>query len=73
LPIAATAFRLDYNGLTPALTYQLQASSNLSVWTNSGASFTATANTNSQYLNTGAGNQFFRLSHALRQPPVSPG
>jgi hypothetical protein len=62
VPNVATAFRLDYMGLMPPLTYQLQASSNLAVWTNFGTTFTATANTNSQYLNIGAGNQFFRLS-----------
>jgi hypothetical protein len=62
LPNITNALRLDYNGLTPSLTYQLQASPDLAVWTNFGATFTSTANTNSQYLNIGAGRQFFRLS-----------
>jgi hypothetical protein len=62
LPSVAKAFRLDYSGLTPALTYQLQAATDLTGWTNNGAAFTATANTNSQYLNFGTGRQFFRLS-----------
>jgi hypothetical protein len=62
LPSVAKAFRLDYNGLTPALTYQLQASPDLSGWTNFGTNFTATDYTNSQYLNFGTNSQFFRLT-----------
>jgi hypothetical protein len=62
LPSVTKAFRLDYSGLTPALTYQLQAAIDMAGWTNFGAAFTATANTNSQYLNFGTGSQFFRLS-----------
>jgi hypothetical protein len=61
LPRVAGAVRLDYDGLTPALTYQLRASSNLVGWADCGAPFTATANTNSQYLNAEAGAGFFRL------------
>ena len=62
LPSITKALRLDYSGLTPALTYQLQAATDLVDWTNYGAAFTATENTNSQNLNSGIGNQFFRLS-----------
>ena len=63
LPGITKAFRLDYSGLnTITLAYQLQASPNLTGWTNFGAAFAATANTNSQYLNFGTGSQFFRLS-----------
>jgi hypothetical protein len=63
LPGSTKAFRLDYSGLnTITLAYQLQASPNLTGWTNFGAAFAATANTNSQYLNFGTGSQFFRLS-----------
>ena len=62
LPSVTLAFRLDYSGLTPALTYQLQASPNLAGWTNYGTNFTATDYTNSQYLNFGTGIQFFRMS-----------
>jgi hypothetical protein len=62
LPNITPALRLDYAGLTPALTYHLQASPNLIGWTNFGAAFTATANSNSQYLNFGTGSRFFRLS-----------
>ena len=62
LPNVAKAFRLDYNGLTPALTYQLQASPDLLGWTNFGTNFTATAYTNSQYFISGTNGAFFRLS-----------
>jgi hypothetical protein len=62
LPNVANLLRLDYNGLTQALSYQLQASPDLVVWTNFGTIFTATANTNSQYVTLGPGSQFFRLS-----------
>ena len=62
LPNITQAFRLDYSGLTIALTYQLQASHVMTSWTNFGVAFTATANTNSEYLNFGMGWQFFRLS-----------
>ena len=62
LPSCAKAFRLDYGGLKPMLTYQLQAASDLAGWTNFGTSFTATAHTNSQYFNFGTNRQFFRLS-----------
>jgi hypothetical protein len=62
LPNAAKAFRLDYNGLTPLLTYQLQASPDLLGWTNFGTNFTATAYTNSQYFISGTNGAFFRLS-----------
>jgi Tol biopolymer transport system component len=61
-PNITPAFRLEYSGLTPALTYQLQASPDFAGWTNFGTDFTATASTNSQYLNVGTGSQFFRLS-----------
>jgi hypothetical protein len=61
LPVITKAFRLDYSGLTITLAYQLQGSPNLAGWTNFGSGFTATANTNSQYLNFGTGSQFFRL------------
>lgn len=63
LPSVANAFRLDYSGLTPALTCQLQAAPDLASWTNFGTSFTAMDYTNSQYLNFGTGSQFFRLSY----------
>jgi hypothetical protein len=62
LPKITNALRLDYAGLTPALTYQLQASPDLAGWSNFGAAFTPAANTNSQYLNLETGRQFFRLS-----------
>jgi hypothetical protein len=62
MPTPAPAFRVDSVGLTAALTYQLQASTDLVRWTNYGAAFTATAITNSQYLNVDAGSKFFRLS-----------
>ena len=62
LPSAAKAFRLDYNGLTPLLSYQLQASPNFSGWMNFGTNFTATNYTNSQYFNSGSNGQLFRLS-----------
>ena len=61
LPNVSRAVRLDYGGLTPALTYQLQVASNLANWADLGSSFTATANTNSQYLRTEPGSQLFRL------------
>jgi hypothetical protein len=60
-PNATKAFRLDYSGLTPALSYQLQSTPNLTGWTNYGAAFTAMDYTNSQYLNVDANNQFLRL------------
>jgi hypothetical protein len=63
-PTSSSAVRLDYSGLTPMLTYQLEASQNFSNWTNWGSAFTATANTNSQYLDLDADSRFFRL----RQP-----
>jgi hypothetical protein len=62
LPNITPAFRLDCSGLAPALTYQLQASPDLAGWTSFGVAFAATANTNSQYLNSRTGSQFFRLS-----------
>jgi hypothetical protein len=62
LPNTSSAFRLDYSGLTPMLNYQLQASFRLTGWTNFGMAFTATSNTNSQYLNFETGSQFFRVS-----------
>ena len=62
LPNVAKAVRLDYNGLTPLLTYQLQASPSLSGWTNFGTNFTATDFTNSQYFISRTNGQFFRLS-----------
>lgn len=62
LPVATKAFRLDYNGLTPALTFQLQSSPDLASWTNLGENFTATNNFNSQYFNFTTNSQFFRLS-----------
>ena len=62
LPTVTPAFRLDYSGLTPALTYQLQVSPDLVGWTNFGAYFTATDYTNSQYFNFGTNSQFFQLS-----------
>jgi hypothetical protein len=62
LPTLTQTFRVDCSGLTPALTYQLQASPDLVGWTNLGTAFTATANTNSQYFDLGTGSQFFRLS-----------
>jgi hypothetical protein len=61
LPNTSPAFRVDYSGLTPMLNYQLQASANLAGWTNFGMAFAATGYTNSQYLNTESGRQFFRL------------
>ena len=61
LPNVAKAFRMDYSGLTPALTYQLQASLDLSGWVNYGTNFIATDYTNSQYINIGTNWQFFRL------------
>jgi hypothetical protein len=61
LPNAEKAFRLDYNGLTPLLTYQLQASPGLSGWTNFGTNFTATDYTNSQYFISATNGLFFRL------------
>jgi len=62
LPSVAKAFRLDYSGLTPLLAFQLQASPDLSGWTNFGTNFTATDYTNSQYFISGTNGQFFRLS-----------
>lgn len=62
LPVTTKAFRLDYTGLTPALTYQLQASTVLPAWANFGATITATNLSNSQYFNFGTNNLFFRLS-----------
>ena len=59
LPNITPAFRLDCSGLAPALTYQLQASPDLAGWTSFGVAFAATANTNSQYLNSRTGSQFF--------------
>ncbi len=61
LPSVVKAFRLDYSGLTPALTYQPQASPDLSGWINYGTNFTATDYTNSQYFISGTNGQFFRL------------
>ena len=61
LPNVAKAFRMDYSGLTPLLTYQLQASPDLSGWTNFRTNFTATDYTNSQYFISGTNGQFFRL------------
>jgi hypothetical protein len=61
LPSVVKAFRLDYNGLTPALTYQLQVSPDLSGWTNFGTNFTATDYTISRYLNFETNSQLFRL------------
>jgi len=43
LPVTTKAFRLNYSGLTPALTFQLQSSPDLASWTNFGENFTATA------------------------------
>jgi hypothetical protein len=62
LPNTSPAFCLDYSGLTPMLNYQLQVSPKLAGWTNFGLAFTATGNTNSQYLNFETGSQFFRVS-----------
>jgi hypothetical protein len=62
LPSAAKAFRIDYSGLTPLLSYQLKATPDLSSWTNFGTNFTATDYTNSQYINQGPESQFFRLA-----------
>ena len=62
LPNTSPAFRVDYSGLTRMLNYQLQASANLAGWTNFGMAFTATGNTNSQYLNFETGSHFFRVS-----------
>ncbi len=60
-PSFAKAFRLDHSGLTPAHSFQVQASPDLSGWTNFGTSFTATDFTNSQYFISGTNAQFFRL------------
>ena len=60
-PSATKAFRLDLGGLTPAQTFQLQVSPDLSGWTNFGTSFTATDYSTSQYFNFGTNNQLFRL------------
>jgi len=51
------AIRLDHQYLD----YQLQFSYDLNGWTNFGAPFTATSTTNSQYLDVGNWNEFFRL------------
>jgi hypothetical protein len=67
LPSVANAFRLDYSGLIPALTYQLQVSPSLAGWTNCGTNFTATDYTNSQYFIFTTNSQFFRLS--MPSPP----
>lgn len=62
LPVTTKSFRLNYSGLTPALTFQLQSSPDLASWTNFGEDFTATNNFNSQYFNFTTNSQFFRLS-----------
>jgi len=60
-PIVTKAVRLDFSGLTPALAYQIQFTSDLMDWTNFGAAFTATDYTNSQYLNIDSNSRFLRL------------
>lgn len=58
----AKAIRLDFQYLIVGTNYQLQTSSDLNTWTNIGLPFSATATTNSQYLDVGNGNSFFRLT-----------
>ncbi len=60
-PTLSAAVRLDYSSLETNLTYQLQASLSLGIWTNLGSPFTATTDTNSQYLGMQARSMFFRL------------
>ncbi len=60
-PTVSGAIRLDCRCLAAGATCQLQASPNLSLWTNYGTSFTTTAVTNSEYLGAEAGSMFFRL------------
>ena len=58
------AFTLDYSGLSVGTNYQLQASTDLSTWTNYGAPFTATSinYTNTSYQRIDDWNElFFRL------------
>ena len=62
VPNVAEAVRLDYSGLTPALTYQLQETGDLANWADSGPPFTATGNMRSQYANADRDGGFFRLS-----------
>lgn len=58
----AKAIRLDYQYLVVGTNYQLQMSSDLNTWTNFGSPFTATTTTNSQYLDVGNWNAYFRLT-----------
>jgi hypothetical protein len=62
VPNVAEAVRLDYSGLTPALTYQLQETGDLANWADSGPPFTATGNMRSQYANADRDGGFFHLS-----------
>jgi len=52
---------LDHQYLTVGMNYQLQVSNDLNAWTNWGVAFTATAITNSQYVDVQNWSQFFRL------------
>jgi hypothetical protein len=57
----ARAIRLDHEFVRAGTNYQLQVSHDLNSWTNLGSPFTATSSTNSQYLDVGDWNAFYRL------------
>ena len=56
------ALRLDFSYLVPNDNYQLQSSPDLAAWSNVSAPFTATANTNSQYVDVTTWNTYWRLA-----------
>lgn len=60
----AKAVRLDHENLTQGLSYQLQISHGLDIWTNFGDPFTAEAPSITQYLDIGDEDAFFRLESA---------
>ncbi len=58
------ALHFNFSSLSVGTNYQLQASTDLVSWSNVGTPFTATATTNSQYLDIGDWNSYWRLKTA---------